>query len=303
MAHGTRGWEERGGPNPFCAWALEQLGWIGQGNRDLVVVQGEMKEAVFAELRQGGKIYELPTRVPEEYFLVEYRRPGKSYYERDLPGSGLLVWHVQPETENDDEERTLVDLVCADGRYTDFGFPLGRLPAAPETGGENLDFWAHDAEYSRLHRGKLGDGTDLFGGVRYTELSAETNPPAPAGVSVSRIRRQGEAMVADLSSADRRWSAVIEGEVVWQDTVEMVGDVVVPPHTALRISPGTVVLVSPRPRRSLIEGWVRDRVELIVQGGLRAGSPTGAPVRFNSAAAQPKPGDWEGIRVEQSGTA
>jgi M6 family metalloprotease-like protein len=306
MAHGTRGWDERGGPNPFCAWALEELGWIGRDNGSLVVVEGELRGAGFEEVRRRGRVYKLPLRNPnesfrsEEYLLVEYRQPGNSFYERHLPGSGLLVWHVRPETDNDDEERKLVDLVCADGRYADAGYPAGRIPA-PGTGGDNLDFWAHDPEYTRAHQGNLGDATDLFDGVRYTEFSAETNPAAPLGVSISRIRRQGEGMAADLRVDDRRWAGTIRGEVVWQDTVELVGDLVVPERALLRVLPGTLVLVSPAPSAFLAAGPARERVELVVQGGLRAGSSTGPPVRFTSAAAQPQPGDWQGILAEEAG--
>ena len=29
-----------------------------------------------------------------EFFLVEYRRREGNYYDRNLPGEGLLIWHV-----------------------------------------------------------------------------------------------------------------------------------------------------------------------------------------------------------------
>ncbi len=308
MAHGTRGWGDRGGPNPLSAWCLEQLGWIGVNNQNLVVVEGEVKDALLTEGLGGGKVYKLPLRNStegfraEEYFLVEYRRPGKSYYERGLPGSGLLIWQVQPGSGNDREERKLVDLVCADGAYADAGFPGGQVPDG-QAGGDNLDYWAHDPGYSTAHRGNLGDATDFFDGQRFGEFSAATNPTAPPGISVGSIRRVAGGMVANLRADDRRWAGQLNGEVVWRDTVEMVGDVVVPIHSTLRILPGTLVLVSPQPSAFLALGADRDRVELIVYGGLRAGDRQEAPVRFTSAAARPAPGDWRGITVEEGGTA
>ena len=110
-------------------------------------------------------------------------------------------------------------------------------------------------------------------------------------------------MLADLKADDHRWAGEIKGEVVWQDTVEMVGDVIVPEHALLRILPGTLVRVSAKPRSFLAGGRDRDHVELIVRGGLRAGSQIGAPVRFTSGAVLPAPGDWQGIVAEESGTA
>ncbi|MFH1023989.1 MAG: M6 family metalloprotease domain-containing protein [Planctomycetota bacterium] len=49
-----------------------------------------------------------------EYFLVENRQ--KTGFDADLPGSGLLVWHIdETQDTNDNETRKLVDLEEADG--------------------------------------------------------------------------------------------------------------------------------------------------------------------------------------------
>jgi len=89
MAWGTLGWNGTDGPNPFSAWSLEQLGWIGIDNESLVEVSGEHSVSEFSPLVEGGLVYKLATRDPSEYFLVEHRQPGASHYERSLPGDGL----------------------------------------------------------------------------------------------------------------------------------------------------------------------------------------------------------------------
>ncbi|MGA9573147.1 MAG: M6 family metalloprotease domain-containing protein [Lysobacterales bacterium] len=50
-----------------------------------------------------------------EYFLVENRQ--KSGYDTGLPGSGLLIWHIDENVSaNTDESHKLVDLEAADGK-------------------------------------------------------------------------------------------------------------------------------------------------------------------------------------------
>jgi M6 family metalloprotease-like protein len=294
MGRGALGWNDQGGPNPFCAWSLGQLGWIGPDNADLVEVRGGVEGARLEDVRAGGKVYKLPGPEPGSYLLIEHRSPGHSFYERDLPGDGLLIWQVREEVAgNDDEARKQVDLVCADGLYLDAGFPAGARPA-PELGRDNLDFWAHDEAYRAAHLGNLGDATDLFDGVNFTEYSVVTNPAAPPGISVERIRRQGEVMLADLRLDDPRRAGVIAGDSRWQDTVEVVADVIVAPGARLQIAPGTLVRFGPDQRRAGVDP---DRCELVVAGHLTVGRQA----RFTSAAAAPAPGDWYGITLEPAG--
>ncbi|MEW6751541.1 MAG: immune inhibitor A domain-containing protein [Candidatus Latescibacterota bacterium] len=296
MGHGNRGWDERGGPNPLCAFDLQQLGWLGAGNAQLRVLDANRDGVVFADVNAGGVVYRLPLEGAHEYLLVEHRARGTSFYERHLPAEGLLIWHVhEGRATNDDEAAKRVDLVCADGLYLDAGYPLGRL-ASPSQGGDNLDFWAHDAAYARAHAGNLGDATDVFDGVRYTGFWAVSNPRGPAGVSVNNIHREGAAMVADLKLDDRRRAGPIVGSAVWSDTVEVLGDVYVGPEAWLRVDAGTVVRVGPD---QLAQGEDTSRVELIVDGELSVNVADGAPVRFASAASRPEPGDWVGIRARQ----
>ena len=297
MAHGARGWQDRGGPNPFSAWSLEQLGWIGVANGDLVHVEAGFEgELLLEDASAGGKVYRVGSADPAVYELIEYRAPGASYYERDLPASGILVWRIDESsaTVNNDEANKLVDLVCADGLFGDAGFPSGNRPLA--AGGDNLDFWAHDEEYVRNHEGNLGDGTDLFS-INSDGYSIISNPASPQGTSLSDIRSRGAGVVARINLRDDRWAGDIEGTAIWADTINIVGDVTVQPGADLMIRAGTVVLVGPD---GLNSGLDRARSELAVRGSLR--SIGGGEVLFTSAAADPAPGDWYGITAGALGS-
>ncbi len=294
MGRGALGWNEQESPSPLCAWALGQLGWIGRNNAGLVVVDGDLRDVVFADLRAGGKVYQLPGTEPGTHLLVEHRRAGASFYQRHQPADGLLVWQVREGVIGvDDEVGKQVDLVCADGLYLDAGFPAGIQPS-PELGRDNLDFWAHDESYRAAHLGNLGDATDPFDGINFTEYSVRTNPAAPPGVSIERIRRQGDTVLADLRTRDPRRAGALSGSQIWQDTIEVVADVVIGPAARLQIAPGTLVRFSADQRRA---GADPDRCELVVEGELHIGGRA----RLTSAAATPAPGDWHGITMARAG--
>ena len=296
MAHGIRGWDEVSGPNPFCAWSLGQLGWLGVNNQQLKVLSEDQDDVVFADVNAGGDVYLLPAHAPaEHFFLVEFRSRQHSYYERNLPGEGLLIWRINPNRYNNNvETNKQVDLVCADGLFRDAGFPLGRTPA-PFSGRDNLDFWAHDERYRTNFGGNFGDATDVFDGEQFTDFWAASNPASTTGVSVTRIRREGDRMVADLKLQDRRRAGPITTAEIWSDRIEVVGDVTVLPEGHLDIRTGAEVLVGPD---TLAAGADTARVELIVYGDLSVGVSGQAQTVFRSAAADPQPGDWQGIVLQ-----
>jgi len=255
MGWGAHGWKGDDGPNPFSAWCLKELGWIGQGNERLVEVEGEAVDLEVAALQQGGQVLQVPLPLRaldvfstiEEYLLLEQRTRSSSYYDRHLPGEGLLVWHIRPQAAaNGDERAKEVDLVCADGLYEDAGYPLGRR-AEGRSGLDNLDFWAHDEGYAQARGGNLGDATDPFDGVRFTRLEKAGNPAIdPYGIIPDqargpglRLRRQGERMRVEVEQL--RWAGVIRKEVHWTGEVLVDGDVQVAPEGRLVIHPGTQV--------------------------------------------------------------
>ncbi|MCE2448264.1 MAG: immune inhibitor A [Candidatus Latescibacteria bacterium] len=301
MGHGNRGWGETDGPNPFCAWSLGQLGWLGVNNQQLKVLSEDQDDVVFADVNAGGDVYLLPAPAPaEHFFLVEFRSRQHSYYERNLPGEGLLIWRIYPSRySNNMEAIKRVDLVCADGLFSDAGFPLGRK-SSPFNGRDNLDFWAHDARYRTDFGGNLGDATDVFDGEQFTDFWAASNPASTTGISVTNIRREGDQMVADLKLQDRRRAGPIATDEIWRDHIEIVGDVTVLPGGYLDIRAGAQVQVGPD---ALTAGADTARVELIVYGDLVIGVSGQGQTAFHSAAADPQPGDWHGIVLHQTATA
>ena len=167
MGWGALGWNGDDGPNSFCAWSRVKLGWA-----TVVQLAREEEEMRLPDVGIRGAIYKIPIAANES-FLLENRRAAGSFYDRHIPQDGLLVWHIGPSGQ----PRSHVDLECADGRWLDAGHPLGRQ-ADSLRGGDNLDFWAHDAAYAESHGGNLGDATDPFDGVRFAAFTPETNPSA-----------------------------------------------------------------------------------------------------------------------------
>ena len=293
MGHGARGWDDRGGPTPLCSWSRLQLGWLGVANAQLAVVATTIDDAFLGDVNRGGTVYQLP--LPDgEYLLIEHRSADGSYYERHLPAEGVLIWHVDPDRpDNDDEYNKRVDLICADGLFLDAGYPQGVRPGL-DVGQDNLDFYSSDADFRAGHAGNLGDATDVFDGGRFTEYTPLSNP-AINGVSISDIRGSGAGFSADLVVRDRRRAGLLTGRDVWRDTIHIVGDVTIAAGASVDLAPGTVIRVAADGRHS---GADPERVEIVVEGTL---SSAGATSVFESASALAAPGDWVGLSTTASG--
>lgn len=288
MGWGAHGWHGDDGPNPLCAWSRERLGWIGRDNERLMEVEGDEKDLSIADLHQGGYVIKVPLRATvldggffeQEYLLLEQRTRDGHYYNRHLPAEGLLIWHIRPyvhtthgQGHNDQEETKVVDLVCADGLYRDRGYPQGRIPDSYR-GRDNLDFWAHDAEYRQTHAGNLGDATDPFDGIRFTDLDLKANPSSnfggnhqtdmATGTAVRNIRSRGKRMIANIELS--RWAGTIYGEVHWAGNIIVDGDVTVAPQAKLVIHDNTRVRFAGQDR--MAGGRDAARCELRVEGEL-----------------------------------
>ncbi len=209
LGWGATGWGGTTGiPVGPCAFNRMQMSSIGPGNSNLVDLYGSRKGVRISEVGGvNGTVYRAWLKT-DEYFLIEFRSNESSlFYDNQLPGSGLAIWHVMERESNSTEESKLCDLECADGLYRDKGYPLGEYPdTSDKNGRDNLDFWSHDTAYTVEHAGNMGDATDLFDGVKYTEFSDSTNPRSranssayPSGINIFNIHREGNEMVFDCN--------------------------------------------------------------------------------------------------------
>ena len=201
MGWGAPGWSGNDGPNAFSAWSRMRLGWA-----QVQSVARPDEELVLPDVGLNGDLYRIPVD-GNEFFLLEYRRRQSSLYDRNNPGEGVLIWHVR-EYPGAPRKGVEVDLECADGRWRDAGFPNGTEPD-PKAGEDNLDFWAHDADYRNSHAGNLGDGTDPYGGTSAGDFTPESNPESTSMdgrccVSVEDIQIDGDRARARITTEPLR---------------------------------------------------------------------------------------------------
>jgi M6 family metalloprotease-like protein len=110
-------------PAHMSAWSLARLGWVTPEPVTASLV-GTSIDAV----ETSGKVFRLSLPgTTLEYFLIENRQP--IGFDAALPGSGLLIWHVDDsQTSNDQDNHRWLDLEEADeavsgDRPTDSGDP------------------------------------------------------------------------------------------------------------------------------------------------------------------------------------
>jgi len=296
MGLGTLGWDVEDGPNAFSAWSLAELGWV-----EVEELDQSRQELIIEDMARAHKVYKIPL-TEDEYFLLENRQSASSFYNRNIPQSGLLIWHVDGRADNDEERHKQVDLVCADGLFADRGFP-GDQPD-PARGRDNLDFWSKDEAYARAHNGNQGDATDPFDGVRFTRFAADTNPALsahtgfsrnlPLGIVLENIRRDGERLRCDVLLG-QPLSGHVRGDTTWSGTIDVDGDIIVEPGATLRLAEGSQVRFAFEDSRHT--GFDPGRGELLVFGGLVIQGTKKRAVRFTSGASAPRAGDWVGIHL------
>ena len=309
------------GPNPLSVWSRTQVGWITPEP----VTADRLNVQIHDINSSNGRAYRLPVS-SSEYFLVVNRQNGYptegrgSYYDALAPASGLAIYHVDESVvpgsndANNNELHKRVDLECADGLFSDRGYP-GTMPDAVD-GGDNLDYWADDSAYRTRNNGSndRGDTTDLWNGpigdlTTDRAFTPYSNPSTAGYNGNSQNVRSGiavrdiQALPGGIVQADfhlNYWSGSITANTTWNGTVTVGGDVTVASGVTLTLDEDTQV-------RFLADTDDTDggddtaRSELIVEGTLTA---TENGITFGSFnTTDPSNDDWYGIRVENRGTA
>lgn len=99
-------------PGHFDIWSRSKLGFIAP-----ILVTDYYPDAPFPPIENAAVGYRLnPSGITgPEYYMVEYR--ARTLFDRDLPGSGLLLYHIDENArDNSDETHYKVALIQADNR-------------------------------------------------------------------------------------------------------------------------------------------------------------------------------------------
>ncbi len=124
MASGS--WSTPTSPVHLSAWCKEMLGWtipiIPNLNIDSLEFPNAEENSFAVKLWTYGELdpyfgnYSHGQDVGEEYYLIENRQ--RLGTELSLPGTGLVIWHIDnSRTHNRNEDHRMVDVKAADGHF------------------------------------------------------------------------------------------------------------------------------------------------------------------------------------------
>ncbi len=124
MASGS--WSTPSSPVHMSAWCKEMLGWTIPVMPDQNIENFEFPNAeengFVLKLWTGGEVepyvgsYSHGQDVGREYYLIENRQRLGS--EQSLPGTGLVIWHIDnSRSTNSNENHRMVDVKAADGHF------------------------------------------------------------------------------------------------------------------------------------------------------------------------------------------
>lgn len=181
MAYGSWSGPTGMGESPAhpCAWSRVQMGFATPVN----VTANTYSQAI-SNVGGGGSIYRLwnSGAVGNEYFLVENRQ--KTGYDSYLPGSGLLVWHVDDGKSDNTQEW---------------------WPGQPGANHYLVALEQADGLFELEHEYDYGDGSDPFPGtLNNTTFDASTTPGSDSYTSgtsfvkIDNISSSAQVMYADL---------------------------------------------------------------------------------------------------------
>jgi immune inhibitor A len=196
-----------GGDTPAhpSAWCKAQQGWVD------VVQVGSDTALELPDVKTSKQVHRLWTdgTVGQEYFLLENRQ--QAGYDADLPGAGLLIWHVDESKEsNEDENHYLVALVQSDGSR-DLENNVNRGDGGDPYPGwmSNQDFTATSTPASTGYSGQdslvsVTGITDADGTITATaSVHAAGGPPPDTGDLEQRVASL-EARLAAVEDAVAR---------------------------------------------------------------------------------------------------
>jgi len=175
-------------PSHPSGWCKAKLGWISP----TIVTYGTGITAMQIETYRSESLYQLAI-TSTEYFLIENRQ--KTGYDGYLPGSGMLIWHIDNSKDsNANENDRWVDLEEAHGGIQDLHY-YGRG-----------DGDAYDPFYSPA-KTRFTDTTDP---------SSKTKAGSRSGIAVSNIGASASVMTFDVRpfvSTDKTTYAQLESIV------------------------------------------------------------------------------------------
>ncbi len=170
-----------GGSSPVhpCAWCKTVLGWITP-----TTITSYTNDAPLQQIETSSTAYKLAIS-PTEFFLIENRE--QTLYDTFLPGSGILIWHVDESMpDNTDETHKMVDLEEAHG-----GIQHLDIVETPV----NNDGDAGDPYYSTT-----------IGFTDTTDPDCRSYTGNPTGLWVTDISAAGTTMYVDFLQGDAEFS-------------------------------------------------------------------------------------------------
>lgn len=153
----------------FDAWSKYKLGWITP-----IVIEPDTvsRQIVLEPVEISGDIIKIPIS-NLEYWLLEYRSIDAGHYDKGLPKSGVLIWHIDESVldeygdfDNSNEEHPAVKLIQSDG-YDDLSnawndgdagdlyvendvFSIRSNPSATTWSGDDVGLSLHITEIDQL---------------------------------------------------------------------------------------------------------------------------------------------------------
>ncbi len=201
-------------PARLDAWSSARLGWlqpqtaVGYNARSLPSVGTSRSGSAWKVYPNGGTS-------GSEYWMVENRQMTGT--DSAIPGSGLLVWHIDEtkfSTQNDDETHKLVDLEEAAGEQS--------LDVKADRG-------TVDDPYPGSTVNRAFDGSSIPDSNRYSGAASQ--------VIVDTISNNGPSMTARIGSSSQ--SMAIAGGAVYTASASVTVGSSVPNAVMMRVDTGS----------------------------------------------------------------